>query len=379
MFTLIRGARVYAPADLGRQDILLCNDKIIRMAPEIDFSDPDLTVLDAAGLTAVPGFLDQHVHITGGGGEQSFRSRIREISLPDIISSGVTTVVGLLGTDGITRSVENLVAKTKALNEEGVTAFCLTGSYAVPSVTLTGSVEKDIAFVQEIIGCKVAITDHRSSAPTQEELLRLACQIRVAALLSGKPGILCMHTGTGRSALSDVIYLVEHSDIPVKHFRPTHVGHLLPDAIRFANLGGYIDFTSGEDAAKTARDILRAREEAPFDRMTLSSDSNGSSPKWNEKRELIGMGVGKMDTLWATVRYLITEDLLPAEEALSLITTHVAQALELSPRKGTLAAGADGDIVLLDREWNIDSVFARGVLMMKEKHLLQHGYYRYEN
>ena len=379
MFTLIRGARVYAPDDLGVQDILLCGDKIIRMGQNLAFSDPECTEVDASGKTAVPGFLDQHVHVTGGGGESSFKSRIREIGLPDIIRSGVTTVVGLLGTDGTTRSVENLVAKTKALNEEGITAYCLTGSYEIPSVTLTGSVQKDIAFVQEIIGCKVAISDHRCSAPAKEELARLATQVRIASLLSGKPGVLCMHTGAGKKGLSDIIHLVEHSDIPIQHFRPTHVGRMVPEAVRFARMGGYIDFTSGEDTAKTAGQILTALKEAPLDRMTLSSDSNGSSPKWNEKKELIGMGVGKMSTLWATIRALITENLLPPEQALCLITRNVAQALQLYPAKGCLAAGADGDLVLLDKEWEIDTVFARGKCMMRDKQLLEYGYYRYDD
>ena len=379
MFTLIRNAHVYTPDDCGVQDILLCHDKIIRMGQKLPFSDPACTVVDAAGKIAVPGFLDQHVHVTGGGGESSFKSRIREIGLPDIIRSGVTTVVGLLGTDGTTRSVENLVAKTKALNEEGVTAYCLTGSYEVPSVTLTGSVQKDIAFVQEIIGCKVAISDHRCSAPTKDEVTRLATQVRIASLLSGKPGVLCMHTGVGKQALSDIIDIVEHTDIPIQHFRPTHVGHMLPDAIRFAQMGGYIDFTSGDDTAKTTHAILTALQDAPFDRMTLSSDSNGSSPKWNEKKELIGMGVGKMSTLWATIRAFITEGLLPPEQALCLITKHVAQALDLFPRKGCLAENADADIVLLDPSWNIDTVFARGQCMMQDKTLLQYGYYRYDD
>lgn len=376
MFLLIRGARVYAPEDLGVCDILICSGRIVAVAPHIDFSFDGLTVLEAGGKIAVPGLMDQHVHITGGGGESSFRSRIREIDAADIIQSGVTTVVGLLGTDGISRSVENLVAKTKALNEEGITAFCLTGSYALPSVTLTGSVEKDIAFVQEVIGVKVAITDHRSSSPSAEELARLAAQVRVASLLSGKPGVVCMHTGVGKKALSDVIRIVETTDIPIQHFRPTHVGHLLPDAIRFANLGGYIDFTSGDRPADTARTIAQAAGQAPLERMTLSSDANGSAPIWNEKRELIGMGVGRMDTLWATVRALITEGLMSPPDALSLVTSNVARALELYPRKGCLAAGADADLTLLDGAWNVDSVIARGRVLLWDKDLRHRGYYR---
>ena len=376
MFTLIRKAHIYAPEDLGVMDILLCHDRILEMAPDITFSYPGMRLMEAEGKFAVPGLIDQHVHVTGGGGESSFKSRIREISLEDIVKSGVTTVVGVLGTDSITRSVENLVAKTKALNEEGITAYCLTGAYTYPTQTLTGSVQKDIAFINEVIGVKIAITDHRSSAPTRQELLRLATQIRQAALISGKVGELHMHTGPGHARLSDIIAIAEESDVPIKHFRPTHVGRMMEDAIRFANMGGYIDFTSGDDPKSTADKLKEAMERAPHNRITLSSDSNGSSPVWNEKKEVVGMKVGKMTTLWNTIRYMMTEQGENPERVLPLITSNVADALEIADRKGRLAPGMDGDITIFDGEWNIDTVIARGAVMMKDKEVLARGYYR---
>lgn len=378
MFTLIRNAHVYAPEDKGIQNILVCNDKIIAMGPDLEFSFAGLESIDARGKYAIPGLLDQHVHITGGGGESSFRSRIREIGLADIIESGVTTVVGLLGTDSITRSVENLVAKTKALNEEGITAYCLTGAYTYPTQTLTGSVQKDIAFVQEIIGVKLAISDHRSSMPTREELARLATQVRQAALISGKAGVVHMHTGVGKAKLSDVIAVVEESDIPIRHFRPTHIGRMPEEAVRFAKMGGYIDFTTGDDADATAGKILTALEQVPLELVTVSSDSNGSAPVWNGQGEVIGMKVGKMTTLYDTVRHMIVTLHVSPEKALSLITANVAKALEIYPRKGHLAVNADADIVLMDEEWRLDFVMAKGKKMMEEKRVLERGYYQYE-
>ncbi len=375
-FLLIRNADVCAPEEIGLRDLLICGERIAVIGEHLSYDFPDMQVLDVQGKKLVPGFLDQHVHITGGGGESSFRSRIREIDVTDILESGVTTVVGLLGTDGLSRSIENLVAKTKALNEDGITARCLTGSYALPSVTLTGSVARDIAFVQEVIGVKVAITDHRSSMPTRQELSRLASQVRVASMLSGKAGILCMHTGTGKTGLSDVMAVVEESDLPIRHFRPTHVGHLLDDAVQFANMGGMIDFTSGSDPQKTAEQIRWALERAPLEQMTISSDSNGSAPVWNEKRELIGMGVGKMDTLWETVRTLIVGG-MAASEALKLITENVARGLELYPVKGHIAPGADADLVVLDPDWRVDTVIARGRCRVRDRKVLEAGYYTY--
>lgn len=376
MFTLIKHADVYAPQHLGQQDILFCNDKIIAIAPEIDFPFGDVTLIDAAGKKAVPGFIDQHVHVLGGGGEGSFRSRCPELDFSHTIKNGVTTVVGMLGTDSMTRSIENLVAKTKALNEDGITAYCLTGAYEFPSPTLTGSVKKDVTFLSECIGVKIAISDHRNSCITTQELARLAADVRQAALFSGKVGVVHMHTGRGKSGLSQVMAIVENTDVPIKHFRPTHCGNQFDDAVKFAGMGGWVDFTTYEDSSKSAKLLKRALDSIEaVDHITCSSDSNGSMPKWNEKNEMIGMGVGSMSTLYAAIKALVQEEKVPLEQALPLISSNVARGLEIYPKKGCLAVDSDADLVLLDADLNIDSVFAKGKTMMKDKEVLAYSYF----
>ncbi len=376
MFTLIKNADVYTPEHLGLRDILLCKDKIIAIEEKIDFSFGEVTVIDAAGKKAVPGFMDQHVHILGGGGEGSFRSRCPELDFSQTVKNGVTTVVGMLGTDSMTRSVENLVAKTKALNEDGITAYCLTGAYEYPSPTLSGSVKKDVTFINECIGVKIAISDHRNSCITTQELARLAADVRQAALFSGKVGVVHMHTGRGKAGLSQVMAIVENTDVPIKHFRPTHCGNQFDDAVAFSKMGGWVDFTTYDDSEKSAALLKRALENmADKEKITCSSDSNGSMPKWNEKREMIGMGIGSIANLYAAVKALVLTQDVPLEEALPLITSNVAKALEIYPKKGCLAKDSDGDIVLLDSELNVDTVFAKGRLMVKDKEVLVHSYF----
>lgn len=366
MFTLIKNAEVYAPQPMGKQDILLCNEKIIAIEPNISFDFGEVTVIDAEGLVAVPGFIDQHVHVLGGGGEGSFRSRCPELDFSQTVTNGVTTVVGMLGTDSMTRSVENLVAKTKALNEDGITAYCLTGAYEYPSPTLTGSVKKDVTFIQECIGVKIAISDHRNSCITTQELARLAADVRQASLFSGKVGVVHMHTGKGKAGLSQVMAIVENTDVPIKHFRPTHCGNQFEDAVKFAEMGGWVDFTTYEDSSRSAAILKHALTSIENkDHITCSSDSNGSMPKWNDKGEMIGMGVGSMKTLYSAIKALVQQENVPLEDALSLITCNVAKGLEIYPQKGCLAVNSDADIVLLDKELNIHSVLAKGKVMVE--------------
>lgn len=380
---LIKNVRLFAPEDRGMQDILIFGEKILAVNHGIDpvlsglSSLGEVEVWDAGGRRAVPGLIDQHVHVTGGGGESSFSSRVPEIQLSSILRAGVTTVVGVLGTDSRTRSVQNLVAKTKALQEEGITAFCLTGAYEHPSPTITGSVGDDIVFIREVLGVKIAISDHRCSQLTREELTRLAAEVRIAGLLSGKPGVVHLHTGRSGQGLSLIFDVLQSSPIPIRHFRPTHCCNCPEDALRFASLGGLIDFTSDDEPLPVARQIAKALEEAPEGHVTLSSDSNGSMPKWGPGQELIGITAAKMTSLYKTVLCLHRECGVGFSEAVSLCTQNTARALDLYPRKGCIAPGSDADILLLDDALQIDGVIARGRVMMREKELLAKG--RYED
>ncbi len=208
-FTLLQGAHLYAPEDRGICDVLVANGKIIAVASNIP-SDivPDCTVVDLSGQILCPGFIDQHVHLIGGGGEAGPTTRTPEVALSRLTEAGVTSVVGLLGTT-ISRHPESLLAKTRALNEEGISAWMLTGAYHVPSRTITGSVEKDVAIIDRVIGVKCAISDHRSAAPDVYHLANMAAESRVGGLLGGKTCVTVFHMGDSKKALQPVYDLLE--------------------------------------------------------------------------------------------------------------------------------------------------------------------------
>ena len=378
MIRLLKNIMLYRDGAWQKSDLLMADKRIEQIADSIDCTFDGLITEDGHGMTAIPGYIDQHVHIIGGGGEGSFITQVPPLKFSEPVKAGVTTLVGLLGTDGTTRSVANLVARTKAFREFGLTAYCLTGNYNYPSPTLTGSVMDDIVFVDEIIGVKIAISDHRSSNMTKESLIKLASDARVAGMLSGKPGIVHLHTGSGKAQLDMLFDIVAETEIPIRTFRPTHLAAKYDAAIRFAKLGGYIDFTCDpDDMFNRSALLVRALDEAPEGSVTISTDSNGSLPVWNERNEMIGITAARITAMHETIRAMVQMQHCPLERAIKPVTENVAKALNLYPAKGVLAAGSDADIVLLDDNMDVSTVYAMGRCMLRDKEMQVHANFEF--
>ncbi|HAT8011796.1 beta-aspartyl-peptidase [Citrobacter rodentium] len=370
--TLFQRGHVYAPEDLGVQDILVAGGKIVAIAPAIAPGDfPGCQCIDLEGAIVCPGFIDQHVHLIGGGGEAGPHTRTPEVRLSRLVEAGITSVVGLLGTDGITRHPESLLAKTRALETEGISAWMLTGAYSLPSPTITGSVDRDVALIDKIIGVKCAISDHRSSAPTAAALATMAAQSRVGGLLGQKAGISVFHMGNSLRMLEPLYEILASADVPITKLLPTHVNRAEPlfhAALEYAREGGYIDITSSiDEPVDPATAIITAlQNDVPLSRITLSSDGNGSQPEFDEHGNLIGIGVAGFDSLAQTLRRLVNHHQLPLAEALCPLTRTVAEFLGLE-QKGRLAVGCDADILVLNEALEVNHLWAKGKAMVRDK------------
>lgn len=361
-------------------DILIENKKIIKIGKldEIELKKifNNIKIEDINNKNVIPGYIDNHVHITGGGGEGSFSSRVPEIKFSEIVSNGVTTVIGVLGTDTITRNVENLVSKTKALKEEGITAYCLTGGYEYPSPTITGSIQKDITFIKEIIGTKIAISDHRCYNPNKDELIKLMSETRVAGLISGKKVSVNYHVGWGKGNMNILLDILKETNIPAYLIRPTHIScndEVFEQALILAKQGAYIDITAGKDIEKSTKYILKVIEEGLFEQLTISSDANGSVPIWKDG-VCVGITAHTMKGLHQIIRELIIKYKIPIEQAVKILTENPAKAMNLH-NKGKIAEGKDADIIVLDEKYNISSVIALGEFVVLNSKLIKKGKY----
>ena len=322
--------------------------------------------------------MDAHVHIIGGGGEGGFATRTPEIQLSKITTSGVTTVFGLLGTDGITRHVESLLAKARGLENEGISTYIYSGSYEMPTPTITGSVRRDIVLIDKVIGTgEIAMSDHRSSQSPVSAYREITAEARVGGMLSGKAGVVNMHIGDGTDGLKYLREITANGELPKTQVIPTHVNrnkHLFADAIDWAKSGGLMDFTSSiapkddnDPVVKTSKGIRQALDAGvPLRQISVSSDGNGSMPIFDDSGNNIGVGVASEDSLLKEFRDLVQEEGLSVSEALTVFTSNVAQNTKLYPAKGCLAEGSDADILLLDDKLQLNATFARGQQMVKD-------------
>jgi beta-aspartyl-dipeptidase (metallo-type) len=375
---LLKGGEIFAPEPMGVCDLLLTPEKVLLMRRQISaIPEYETEVMDCSGLLLCPAFIDQHVHLTGGGGEEGPQSRVPEMNLSELISAGIGTAAGLLGADGVTRSVAELLAKARALELDGMSTVIYTGSYGLPTDTLTGRVLHDIAYVDKVVGAgEVAISDYRSSHPTLEMLRELSWEVKLGGMIGGKAGILHLHVGDGKKGLHPLTDLIEESNFPMGMFVPTHLNRnkkLFEDAMRFGQKGGFLDLTAGEtdQPGHTLPEAARLLLEGGVNpaQVTFSSDAGGSNPQSPDGR-------GHAGSLYQDVVSCVLEKGIPLPTALTMVTKNPASRLKLYPKKGALAPGSDADILALKKgDLSIVHLILRGKIAIRGGSLLMKGKY----
>lgn len=374
MFKLLKNGHCLVPEDIGINDILIVWDKICGIRPNISpINTWNTELIDCQGCLICPGIIDGHVHITGGGGEGGPDSRIPELMLSEIFEAGVTTLVGVLGFDNISRNIAGLLAKARGLEAEGLTTYIYTGSYSSPTETLTGRVVSDLVMLDKVIGVgEVAISDYRSNHPSLQDLRTLAVETIAGGMLGAKAGILHLHVGDGKEGLSSLFRLIDESDFPIAMFVPTHINRkpeLFKQGMELLQKGGNVDLTAGERAGySVARSLSILKEnDMGLDRVTISSDGNGSSPDG---------GINNMSQLLQDIRQSLGEKQWNLTDLIRTVTINPARVLKIYPRKGCLLPGSDADILVLKPEdLSIYRLLAKGEVVMEEGQVIKKGRY----
>jgi beta-aspartyl-dipeptidase (metallo-type) len=372
MFKLIKGGEVYAPEHLGVQDILIAGDKVLRMGEGLEApAGFECETVDASGKIIYPGFVDNHIHLTGADDGQGPMGRTTDIAWSNLVESGTTTAVGCLGSSRFVRSLQTLYIKTLELEMMGLTTYMYTGSFVIPPPTLTGEVRKDVYLIPKVIGLKTAISDTTTNHHTWRDLSVINAELQYGASIANKTAVLHVHVGRQKSRMDRIFELIENTGTDPAKVIPTHINRRNPDvieqSIEYTKMGGVVDLSSlmrKEEGTMTGLKpeyaVKRMLDEGSvLEKMTMSSDGNVPQLIMEDGKR-VGRYIAPLDLNRREVRDMANNGVCSLTDALKIMTSNVGKALGI--KKGTIAEGYDADLVIADGVENmrVEQVYAMG-------------------
>lgn len=376
VWILLSSCRLYAPADHGIRDILIRDGKVLYVgAHPLSLSLPgDVHHIDLKGKIVVPGFIDLHTHLIGGGGLDSPVSRMPEAFLSEFISTGTTTAIGVIGPDFVSKTPFALFTKARQLEQDGMTTFILTGGFrADPPQTLTGSVIQDILLVDKVVGAKISVSTPMVQV-TYEDLVKLLNDVAFACRMAGKTKVVHVHAGPGPDGLNPLLKLQQEGYAAMVKLQVTHCNSselLLRQGIEFARNGGYVDVTASVSPIKGSTGAIKPSEcvkrfidnGVPIRQITMSTDAKGNRIDLAADGTVKEVRVKLARELYAEFLDLVSKEKFSFSDALSVVSTNGADVFGLKG-KGRVQAGCDADLLVLNDKFEITDVFGRGIRMM---------------
>jgi len=368
-WTHIINARVYAPKDLGVTSVLCFGDRIIGVGSDPP-SGANVETVDAAERLLLPGLIDPHIHVMGSGGGGDPLERSTDMPLSRITAAGVTTIVSPLGTDSLSRTIPALLTRARALTAEGITAYAYTGGWCTPVPTLTGDAQTDLAFIDNVLGIKIAIAEKTAPPLTDFQLAHLAHAAVIGGGIAGKRSVLHAHIGDREEGLQPLWDTARDTGLPMDRFVATHVNRnsgLWEQAKAFAAAGGSVDITTQvtpgygyPNALDPARCAAELAEAGLIDQLTLSTDAGAIYPIGGKDIRYMADPRTLLQAAVSAVGFGLTW-----EQAACITSTHAADLLGLIG-KGRICSGADADLVLITEAGAVDHVWAKGVSMVQD-------------
>jgi dihydroorotase len=403
MKLLLKGGRVIDPSqDLdAKMDILIAHGKILEVGRKIhkhgeNFrkrTETDITVINLGGMVVVPGLIDMHTHLREPGFE--YRETIRTGS-EAASSGGFTSVACMPNTLPVNdnRSVtEYIVRKAAACN--------IVNVYPIASITMgaEGNVMTEFRDLRD--AGAVAFSDDGKPV-NNSALMRRALEyasslglpiishcedLSLSAGGSMNEGFVSTELGLqGIPAIAEEAFIAR--DIIIAEYTEAllHIAHVSTAGavrlIRTAKERGLKItaetaphyFTLTEDALReydtctkvnpplrTAEDVKAIKEglkDGTID--AIASDHAPHAPTDKEVEfEYAAFGITGLETSLSLSLRLVEEGILTLNQLILKMSTIPARILNLP--KGTLRAGADADITVLDlnKKWTVDRAMLR--------------------
>jgi len=384
-FTLIRTGLVLTPdREIHKGSILVHGRRIIAVGRAADIEETirkihdrsgrfEMEIVDATELIAAPGLIDIHQH---GGGDADYMDGTPE---------AVRTILRTHGQGGTTSVLPTLMTGSRPALRKAFAAIDAVRprrkrgsvSAAEPAGPEILGVHMEGPFIsREKHGAQPAAAIRKiNEAEIREYLKSFRTRIRIAALapeLPGAPDFIKFLVRRG------IIAAAGHSDADfdqaIHGFDAgiTHGTHLFNAMRGFAHrepgLAGALLLNEKASVELIAdgrhlhpATIFLVIQAKPEDKVILVTDATRAG---GTGREALltpeGRLTGSNIVLLESLRNIMKWSGWSLQDVLPLATTNPARLLGLEKRKGTIQAGADADILLLDHKLNVKDVWFAG-------------------
>jgi len=326
---IIRGGRVVDPSSNldAVRDVAISAGRIDAVGPAI--SGETANTLDARGKIVAPGLLDVHTHAARSADGP-----------PLMLEDGVTGWIdaGSYGADRI----DEAVAVARSAPQPGRVLINIGRGGVLPDGDTMDLARADVAAARSaiernrefIVGVKARLS-REVAGPNDYEVMRRAQEVATSFNLP-----IMIHMGQTVSPLSRLFPLLKRGDIVTHMFAPPpnsivdDGGRILPEVTAARGRGVWFDVANGQTGHirwDTVGQIMAAR----FWPDTFSTDWNTNSRRTgvvdlpNCMSKLFGYGMNVSD-------------------AIARATVNAARVFPLFNGRGTLKAGAPGDVAILE-------------------------------
>jgi N-acetylglucosamine-6-phosphate deacetylase len=381
---LLHVAQAFTPSSQIPDAGILIRDGVIELiGPRQGMSaPPDTKEISATTLTAVPGFLDIHIHGAGGhdvmeGSEQALAAVTRTVASHGTTSILATTVTASL--DDTYRSIEGIsryIAQQHTTDEPRaeVLGIHFEGPFLSPERRGVHPAEFLLLPSTEVLEKLLQTSAGNARILTLAPELLGATPCIEAARSAGLVVAMGHTDATYEQARAAIAHGVHHAVHVYNAMRPfSHrdsgvLGAILTSPVVSAEM--IADGVHVEEAAM--RLLLQAKGPGCVilvsDGISATGMPDGTYTLGKFQVEVAGGVVrnsegklaGSTLTLDRALRNIVGLG-VPMPAALGMLTTNPASLLGIEFKKGALRFGADADIVLLDEALQVSNVWVRGV------------------
>lgn len=381
---LLHLARAFTPTtEITDAGILIRDGVIEAIGPRQDMTLPaGASEILAAGQTAIPGFIDVHIH--GAGGHDVMEGTAEAMS-------AVSKTLARHGTTSFVATTVTASPDDTCRSVEGIARYITQQFAALQTKAEVLGIHYEGPFINKARrGVHPAEWVQLPSAELLQRLLQAAAGN--ARILTIAPELLgaipCMHAARN----AGVVVAMGHTDATYEQARAgiAHGAHhavhvynaMRPFSHRDSGVIGAV-LTSSEVTAELIADGVHVEEAAM--RLLLQAKGPGCVILISDGLSATGMPDGKYMlgkfevtvsggvcrnaegrlagstlTLDRALRNVIALG-VPFQDAVRMLTANPAKLLGIEFKKGALRTGADADIVLLDENLQITNVFTRGL------------------